>query len=291
MIRTRKITPAHQILASLAALLTLAIYGSAVTAPAFADPSAATQQFFGFSSGGGGSTSAPPASCDISVIQAKVKAINDQITQLNNDSQAQLKKLQDEMSSVKQGDMDTVNKLQQEQDQLLKDTTAQLQALKDKEEVYHKESQGPSDQCKKDLVAHSVAELQSLVAAMNGGALSKTLDKVDSVTAEIEGLESKLSSAGVNASDIATIKKDVAAVKSDNQTLRGFFAAMKAQAASFIAAANADPVGMYAKLNSGARSLDPGTANAASSAADNLVSSFTSMVNLFDKITNTAGGQ
>jgi hypothetical protein len=117
------------------------------------------------------------------------------------------------------------------------------------------------------------------------------MDKVDSVTAEVLSLESKLSKSGVNNTDMATIKKDVNDVQSDSKTLRGFFNAMSAQASSFIAQAQTDPIGMYAQLNAGRTSLGGGLANAASSAADNLVRAFTSMVNLFDKLTGTTGGQ
>ena len=276
--------------ASLLTLLLVVGYGSTIATPALADPSAATQSFFGFSGGGGGSSSTPK-SCDISAIKAKAAALEKQLAADNDTSQAKIKEIQDQISQLPEGSMDQYNQLQAEQQQVLDDNKAALADIKAQEDALQKQTQGPSDQCKTDLVNRTVADMQSMVGAMSGGSISVAMAKVDSVTAEIESLEPKLAASGVNATDMATIKKDVKNVKSDSATLHGFFTAMKAQASSFIAQAQADPPGMYDRLNAGKEALGGGLTSSASAAADNLVQAFTSLVTLFDKLSGTTEGQ
>lgn len=273
--------------AALAALLIITSGAVMAAAPALADPSAATQQFFGFSGGGGGSKM--PESCDISKIKAQAEALNDQISKLNDDQQAKLKVIQDAIGQVTPGDLETYNKLEQEQTDLLEQGTQQLAQIKAQQDVLQKESAGPSDQCKEDLVGQAASEMRYMESQFNGGSLSSTMNKVDSTVAEIEALIPNLGKAGVNSRDIDTIKANVVTVKAASSTLRGFFASMSAQAAAFVAKASADPLGTYASLQS--RGGGFSNSGAASAAADHLVTSFTNLVSMFDALTGTQGGK
>jgi hypothetical protein len=279
-------------MASLSLVLLLTAYFATLSSSVFADPSATTQQFFGFSGGGGNDGSQTPESCSIAKLQAQNQVLLDQITQINNDEQAKLNAISAQQKNLQPGDMAGNDALQQQQQQILDDSKSKLAAIKAQQDAIKKATEGPSDQCKTDLVMQTVANMQNMIAALNGGSISVAMDKVDSVTAEIESLEPKLAQSGVNKTDMATIKKDVVDVKADSHALRGFFTAMNAQASSFISQAEANPTGTYDSLSAGKTTLGRGLMSSASSAANNLVSSFTSLVNLFDKLSGTtAGGQ
>jgi peptidoglycan hydrolase CwlO-like protein len=274
------------------ALLLIASYSLAVPATLSAEPSASTQKFFGFSSGGG--NGALPASCDVKRLLDENQDLLNQITTLQNQTDAKIKALDAQVANLPPGsddDHSQENAVKQQETDIRNDTQQQMAAIKARQEVIHKATQGPSDECKADLVRQTVANLQQTVAAINGGQFSATLAKVDSVSAEIQDMLPTLSKSGVNNKDIATVKKQLATVKASSATLKGYFSAMGAQATSFIAAAQANPVGTYDKLQSGGGPLNGSLTNGASSAADNLVNSFTSLVNLFDKLTGTTGGQ
>jgi hypothetical protein len=153
--------PLHRLLAVLAVSVYAIAWSAMMTAPAMADPSASAQQFFGFGNGGGGSSSALPASCDISKLLAQNDQLNTQITQLNDQEQTQLKSLQDQQKNLQPGDEAGNEALQSQQQQILDNTQSQLAAIKAQQDQIHAATQGPSDQCKKDLVAQTVANTQS----------------------------------------------------------------------------------------------------------------------------------
>lgn len=278
---------------ALATLLLASGYGITTAAPALADPSAATQQFFGFSSGGGGSGSALPESCSIKKIQAQNQVLLDQISQLESQAATKQKALNDQISELPPGsDTDHVkeNAIKQQETDLIQQTEQQVNAIKAKQEELRKATQGPSDECKSDLVGQTVADVQRTVAAINGGQISATMAKITKVQTEIENLVPSLGKAGVNNTDIATVKKDLDTVRAATATLNGFFGAMSSKGSAFISSAQANPVGTYDQLQSGGGPLS-GISGGASAAADNLVSSFTSLVNLFDKLTGAQEGQ
>jgi hypothetical protein len=291
MVQHEKARPRHHFGTMAAAVLLLLSYSTALTAPALADgPSAATQKFFGFSSDDGqGSSFSQPASCDISKLQAENKSLNEQMAQIDNESQSKLKTIQDEQSKLKPGDTAGGQKLQDEQTQVLNDTKSQLAAIKAKQDVIHSQTQGPSKQCKEDTVKEAVAKAQSLHALFAGSQMTGTLDKVDSVVNEIQGLEPKLQADGVSSKDMNTIKTEIAGIKKDNTTLRSFFSGMASQTSSFISDAQADPIGTYDKMQNGSGPLSSASGSGASAAANGLVSSFTSLVNLFDQLTGQGG--
>jgi hypothetical protein len=253
--------------------------------PLFAQ-SAATQQFFGFSGGGGGG-SGLPASCDISKLQAQIKVLESQLAQVNNDEQSQLKQLQAEQSNLKPGDTAGGDALNAQQQEILDTAKAKLADIKAQEEVIHKQTEGPSDQCKQDTVAQAVAEISGEAAFFSGGGPA-TLGKVSAELTKIENMLPTLQANGVNSKDIATIKKAVTDVKGDTATLNGFFNAMAAKSSAFLAQAGANPLATYNAMQGGGGPL-AGVGSGAAGAADNLVSSFTNLVNLFDKLSGTGG--
>lgn len=248
--------------------------------------SAATQQFFGFSGGGGGH-SGLPASCSIAEVQKKNQVLLDEITKLNDDSQAQIKAISDQQAHITPGDTATRDALDAQQQQVLDSTKAQLAAIKAQQEVLQKQTVTPSDQCKRDTVAQAVGEISNEAAFFSGGGPA-TLNKVDAELTKIEQMEPQLQAGGVNSTDMATIKKSVADVRSDTNTLSGFFSAMSAKSSAFLAQAGANPLGTYDAMQGGGGPLS-GVGGGAAGAADNLVSSFTSLVNLFDKLSGTGG--
>lgn len=243
------------------------------------------QQFFGYGSGG----TSLPASCDVSKLLAKNKELLKQITQINNDEQAQLKQNSQQAENLKPGDDAGNAVLQAQQQQILDSTKAKLADIKAQQEVIHKQTQGPSDQCKHDTVAQSISEIKGVKSFVTSSAPA-ILNQVDAEVAKIEKLEPKLQSSGVNSKDIATIKADVAAVKSASATLRGFFNAMAAKSAAFVSQASADPIGTYNAMQGGGGPLG-GLGDGAQGAAQNLVDSFTNLINLFDKLSGTGGQQ
>lgn len=235
------------------------------------------QQFFGYSGGGTGL----PASCDVTKLLAQSKALEAQLAQVNNDEQSQLKAISEETKNLQPGD-DTGNAaLQAKQQQILDDTKAKLASIKAQEEVIHQATQGPSDQCKRDTVAQSAQEMSG-VAAFAASTAPGILDKVDAQVAQIEQLEPKLQASGVNAKDMANIKLAVTSVKADSKTLRGFFTAMNAKASAFVAQANANPIATYNSMQHGGPLS--GLNSGAEGAAQNLVNSFTNLINLFDTL-------
>jgi len=242
------------------------------------------QQFFGYSGGGGTSL---PASCDITKLLAKVKVLEAQLSQVNNSEQTQLKQIQQEQNNLKPGDSVGGAALDAQQQQILDSTKAKLANIKAQEEVIHKQTEGPSDQCKHDTVAQAVSEISSEASFVTTSAPA-TLNKVDAEVAKIVAMEPTLQANGVNNKDMASIKTDVAAVKSDSATLRGFFSAMSAKSSAFIAQANANPIGTYNAMQGGDGPLS-GLGNGAQGAAQNLVNSFTNLINLFDKLSGTGG--
>ncbi|HEX5447720.1 MAG TPA: hypothetical protein VFW90_00765 [Candidatus Saccharimonadales bacterium] len=273
-----------RVVTSLTLAVFVLIYSILFTGRLYAQ-SAATQQFFGFSGAGGGG-SGLPASCDISKLLAQVKQLEKQLNDVNTNQQAQLNKIQEEQKNLKPGDTAGGAALEAEQQQILNDGKSQRAAIKAKEEAIHKQTEGPSDQCKRDTVAAAVGEISGVESFVTSSAPA-TLNKVDTEITKIEKMEPKLQASGVNSQDIKTIKADVAKVKAASSTLRGYFAGMGGRAASFIARANSDPIGTYAAMQSGGPL--GGSSSGAAGAADNLVSSFTSLVNLFDKLSSTGG--
>lgn len=243
------------------------------------------QQFFGYSGGG----TSVPASCDVSKLLAQNQDLLNQITQVNNDSQAQLKQIEQQQSSLKPGDTAGGAALDAEQQQVLDNMKAELAAIKAKQEVIHQQTQGPSDQCKRDTVAQSVSEMSG-IASFASTSAPATLNKVDAEVAKIEQLEPTLQASGVNNKDMTTIKADVASVKSASSTLRGFFAAMTSKASAFVSQANADPIGTYNAMQGGGGPLGS-ISGGTQSAAQNLVNSFTDLINLFNKLSGNSGGQ
>lgn len=275
-----------RVTASILFMAPILAYSGLFSAAASAQ-SAATQQFFGFSGGGGGGGGLP-ASCDITEIKNKVAALEDQLRAVNDNATAKINQINQEQSQLKPGDTAGGAALDAEQQQVLDDAASQRAAIKAQEEVYHQQSMGPSDQCKADLIASTVADMRNTYAFVTGGGPA-TLARVNSVIAEIESLIPKLGSAGVNSRDINTVKVDVAHVKGDVGTMGGFFNAMASQASAFIARATANPVGTYNSMQGGGGGLT--VSGGAGAAADDLVSSFTSLVTLFDKLSNTTVGQ
>lgn len=272
-------------LVSLIIMMPMLAYGGLFGAATYAQ-SAATQQFFGFSGGGGGGTGLP-ASCDITKLLAQAKVLEGQLTQVNNDEQAQLKEISQEQANLKPGDTAGGEALNAQQQQILDSTKAKLADIKAQQEAIHKQTEGPSDQCKRDTVAQAAAEISGEAAFFSGGGPA-TLGKVSAELTKIQNMIPTLQANGVNSKDIATIKKAVADVKGDTATLNGFFNAMSAKSSAFLAQAGANPLGTYNAMQGGGGPLS-GVGSGAAGAADNLVSSFTSLVNLFDKLSGTGG--
>lgn len=243
------------------------------------------QQFFGYSGGGG---TGLPASCDVTKLLAQNKVLESQLTQVNNDEHAQLKQLQQDQSNLQPGDDAGNAALQARQQQILDSTKAKLADIKAQQEAIHEQTQGPSDQCKRDTVAQAVSEISAEESFVTSSAPA-VLNKVDAEVTKIEQLEPTLQSSGVNSHDMASIKADIAAVKAGSATLHGFFNAMAAKSAAFINQANADPIGAYNGMQGGGPLS--GVGNGAEGAAQNLVNSFTDLINLFDRLSATGGQQ
>jgi hypothetical protein len=241
------------------------------------------QQFFGYSGGG----TSLPASCDISKLLAQNEALEAQLTQVNNDEQAQLKQIQQETNALQPGDDAGNAALQAQQQQTLDSAKSKLADIKAQQEAIHQQTEGPSEQCKRDTVAQSISEMSGVESFASSSAPA-ILNKVDAEVANIEKLEPKLQSSGVNDKDMVTIKTAVNNVKSDSSTLRGFFSAMAAKSAAFVSQANADPIGTYNSMQGGGGPLS-GLGSGAQTAAQNLVDSFTNLINLFDKLSGTGG--
>ncbi|HVS58522.1 MAG TPA: hypothetical protein VHD60_02155 [Candidatus Saccharimonadales bacterium] len=258
------------------------LFGLTATRSASAE---SAQQFFGYSGGG----TSLPASCDISHLLAKNQTLEKQLSQVNDTEQAQLKEIQTEQSNLKPGDTASGDALNAEQQQILDKAASDRAAIKAQQDAIHAATQGPSEQCKRDTIAQAIAEMQGTESFINSSAAA-TLAKVDAEVAKIEKLESKLQSSGVNSKDMATIKKDVAAVKAASGTLHGFFTAMSSKAAAFVSQASADPIGTYNAMQGGGGPLG-GVSGGTEGAAQSLVDSFTSLINLFDTLSGSTGGK
>lgn len=267
-------------------LFAATVLGFNILMPGSSYAAESAQQFFGYSGGGGTSM---PASCDVTKLLDQIKQLETQLTQTENDKQAQLKQIQAEQTNLKPGDEAGGTALDTKQQQILDNANAEEQAIKAQEEVIHKQTEGPSDQCKRDTVAQAVSEISGDEAFFSTSAPA-TLDKVDAEVAKVEQLEANLQSKGVSNKDMATIKSDVASVKTASATLRGFFSAMSAKAAGFVSQASANPIGTYDSMQGGGGPLS-GVGSGAQSAAQNLVNSFTNLINLFDKLSGTSGEQ
>lgn len=300
-----KIKPHHHfnswLVASLVLVGSILTYNTAMIGTIHAEdggPSASTKKFFGFNNDSGeGQKFVQPEICKQNPVQDQMQALQAQMQQLQqqqqtqNQPQQQAPTQQDQSQTEQQqqqalqAQQQTQQAQQQANQEKLAGLQAQMQALQSQMQ------NGPTDDCKKAIVQQSIDQMSAMQAKMfSDDKLTGTLAKVDAAVAKIQTQIPQLQAAGVSADDITTIQSNIATIQQDNATLRAFFNSMKTQMASFIAAAKADPLGTFGKMQHGDGPISGKDSTTASNAADGMVSAFTNLVGTLDKITATLGG-
>lgn len=236
-------------------------------------PSEKTQQFFGFSNEKEQDFSTP-AACQVA--NTEMQTLANQIQQYSS----QLQSLsQQQPQPAASGSAEPTNPNETE----IADLESKIQADQAQMKSLQTEMQtGPSDDCKKAIVAQAITQMSSMQDKMNKeNKFFGTLDKVDQEITKVQNLVPALQAAGVPADKITKINSDIATVKAQEAILTSFFTKMKSWMASWIANAQADPLKAFADMQKG-QGMSPSDAGSASKAADAMVNAFQDLVGIFD---------
>jgi len=241
-------------------------------------PSQNTQDFFGDS--GPQHEDSQPAECQ---------------RNQQNDQQAQIKVQEHEriMNRIREMEVqlnstpeDQRGQISAEMEQLRNQET-QLQNELTQLDQRGQEQRGPSEECKKAIVAKEKSGISEIHTKMKNKFLP-ALDKVDTVTAKIKSFVPKLKAEGLEDSKIKIIETDIASIEENSKALKSFFQEMISTFESFLAVSEEDPSVAFEKLQTSFGQNGPKTQGF--TYADNLVDSFEDLEKVINEIKENKNG-
>lgn len=233
-------------------------------------PSQNTKDFFGVDGKDSGQNFTMPKECEPDTTKGQA---------LQKEQQA----LYDQMATLQVIDTSTMTPAEFETHQkkltdLQKLITAK-QAEMDK--LYASYSSGPTDTCKKAMVAQSLTMMETMLPKINSKFLG-TLSKVDSAVAKVENIIPTLQESDVKKADIDKIKTHISVIKNQVSILRSFFNKMNEFMISYINTAKSNPLKAYGLMQKD--NFGDGDSSKAAKAADTMVENFESLIKIMDQI-------
>ncbi len=301
-----KIKPHHHVTIWLASFMMLAgsvlVYNSVLISRIQAqgtEPSSSTKKFFGFNDSGGGKQKfVEPAICKVNrnqdkenTLQAEMDTLQNQMNASNQASNQPPPSVNTQLTPQEQ----IAQQQQQVADQATRDALqTKINAVQAQMEALQKNAQrGPSNECKKAIVAQSIVEMERMYAQFTkDNKLNSTLDKVNTVISKVEAQVPALKAAGVSPATITKINVSIQSIKKNNAILRTFFTKMLGGISKYIAVAKADPLSSFDTMEKGGGFISEKDSTVAANAADEMVAAFTGLVAHLDSITTSQqGGQ
>lgn len=249
-------------------------------------PSDSTKQFFGADDDEEGDQYSQPTECQQpSTSATSSSGSSDKINSLNSEVQNLQSQLQTYQSRDPSSLTEDEKAAKAALEAKIKAANAEIETLssqinQDAQQPQTQET-GPSEACRIAIAKMMVSHMKKFAGQFDSKFIP-VLNRVDAVVKKIDGSISDLKEAGVSASDIKSIEKDLATIKSAVNTLRDFFNHMKGKVNEFIVKAEADPSKAFTLMET--MNDDPGRFKTAGDAADQMVATFTTLEATIDKI-------
>lgn len=244
-------------------------------------PKESTKKFFGEKGGGAGKFE--PEECKRERQQGSGQGSNEQ--SIRQQGEELSRQIREKEEALRNATTDEERNTLQSALETLKQRAKEMESQSSGQGQDQKRSQGPSTECKAAIVKMGKERMATFAATITNNILPK-LTKVDEIVSKVEAKIPDLKDAGVSAETISKLENNIATIKSSATTMKTFFSEMIETLNSFLSLADSDTKAAFSKMQTMHKS---GKNDAASTAADALVSAFTELEEIIEEL-KTQGG-